>query len=138
MIASSYFKNLIVSNIMVSPVTCAIEHASMKEVMDQLVAYHFHGLPIVDDSKNIVGMITDKDIMRAVYQGKEPSGTLVRSIMSTSIITAEPESTVYSLVKSMVENEITRVPICQGKQVLGIVCQSDIIKKAVVSGIITI
>ena len=120
---------------MVSPVTCALEDASMKEVMDQLVAYHFHGLPIVDDSKNIVGMVTDKDVMRAVYQGKEPSGTLVKNIMSTSIITAEPESTVYSLVKCMVENEITRVPICKDKQVLGIVCQSDIIKKAVASGI---
>jgi CBS domain-containing protein len=138
MITSNYFKKLSVSDIMVSPVTCAYENSPIKEVMDQLVVYHFHGLPVIDESKSVVGMITNKDIINAIHQGKEPGGTITKEIMTTTIITAEPESTVYSLIKVMAENEITRIPICRGGNILGIVCQSDIIKKAIGPGIISL
>ncbi len=83
-------------------------------------------------------MISDKDIMRAVYQGKEPGGTFAKDITTNIIIMAESESTVYSFIKVMLENEVTRIPVCREKQILGIVCQSDIIKKAIGPGIMCI
>ncbi len=120
---------------MVSPVTCAHQHSSMKEIMDQLMIYRYQGLPVIDESDRVIGMISMKDLMMAVCQGKEPSGTVAKEIMTNNIITAEIGSTVYSLIKVMVENEITRVPICKEGQLLGIVCQSDIVKNAIEPGI---
>jgi CBS domain-containing membrane protein len=132
---TDYFKSLKVEKIMVTPVTCAHQYSSLKEIMDQLMIYHFHGLPIIDDPERVIGMVSTKDIMKAVYQGKEPSGTVAKEVMTNSTITAEPDSTVYSLIKVMVENEITRVPICKDQQLIGIVCQSDIVKNAIEPGI---
>lgn len=131
----NYFKELKVEKIMVSPVSCAHQYSSVKEIMDRLMIYHYQGLPVIDESEKVIGMISTKDIMRAVSQGREPNGTLAKDIMTSNIITAEPESTVYSLIKVMVENEVTRVPICKGTQLMGIVCQSDIVKNAIEPGI---
>jgi CBS domain-containing protein len=135
MSTTNYFKDLKVEKIMVTPVTCASQNSSLKEVMAQLMIYHYQGLPVIDDSEQVVGMITLRDIMKALYQGKEPSGTITKTIMTNGTITAEPESTVYSLIKVMVENEVTRIPICKGKKLVGIVCQSDIINKVIEPGI---
>ncbi len=120
---------------MVSPVTCAHQNSSVKEIVDQLMAYRYQGLPVVDNSERVIGMISIKDIMKAICQGKEPSGTVAKEIMTNNIITAELGSTVYSLIKVMIENEITRVPICNNGQLIGIVCQTDIVKNAIEPGI---
>ena len=124
-----------VEEIMVSPVTCAYQSSSLKEIMDQLVVYQFQGLPILDNSENLIGMISVKDIVRAISQGKEPAGTTAKEVMTNNIISAEKGSTVFSLIKVMVENEIARVPICNEGKILGIICQSDIVKNAIEPGI---
>ena len=49
----SHFKDMVVEEIMVNPVTCAYQSSSMKEIMDQLVVYQFQGLPILDNSENL-------------------------------------------------------------------------------------
>jgi len=131
----SHFKDMRVEEIMVSPVTCAYQSSSLKEIMDQLVVYQFQGLPILDNSENLIGMISVKDIVRAISQGKEPAGTTAKEVMTNNIISAEKGSTVFSLIKVMVENEITRVPICNEGKILGIICQSDIVKNAIEPGI---
>ncbi|KMP11120.1 hypothetical protein UZ36_05475 [Candidatus Nitromaritima sp. SCGC AAA799-C22] len=121
---------------MVSPVKCVKPNASLKEVISLLVVSKFHGIPVVDEDHSIVGIITEKDVLLALSENKEPGGTLASEIMSRDVITADKSALVVAVVKKMLSCNVTRIPITEGPgKVVGIVTQHDIIKELLDSGV---
>ncbi len=52
----------------------------------------------------------------------------VRDYMSTRLITAEPDSTVDEVGRLLVRNKVNRIPIVDGKIIVGIITRGDILK----------
>ena len=88
-------------------------------------------VPVVNtDSKNVVGILTDRDIaIRAVARGK-PSSTLVRDIMTSSVATCSSESDVADVERTMSDRQVRRVVIVDGDECVGIISQGDIARAA--------
>ncbi len=76
------------------------------------------------------GIITRKDLINKVIDS-EPSDqfVLVKDIMSRPIITVPPTMSVLASVKLMKRCNIRRVPVFDGREIVGILSNSDIFRK---------
>jgi tRNA nucleotidyltransferase (CCA-adding enzyme) len=90
--------------------------------------YGFEGFPVVEGSR-IVGMLTRREIDRAVHHGLE--GHTVRRYMRVGEVYVTPEDSVATLRKVMSDHDWGQVPVlhAQTGALLGIVTRTDLIKQ---------
>jgi CBS domain-containing protein len=84
-------------------------------------------LPIRDGDR-LVGMLTDRDItVRATAQGRDPTKTQVRDVMTPEVVYCFEDQEVSEATKLMQEKQIRRLPILnQEKRLVGIVSLGDV------------
>ena len=86
-------------------------------------------IPIVE-GKKLAGTITDRDIaIRVVAEGKDQQSTTVRDVMTSRLVTVDPDQDLDEALRLMAEHQVRRLPVVEedGKLV-GIVAQADIAK----------
>ena len=82
-----------------------------------------------NDSKNPVGIITERDIVRIVSTFSLADLEVpIRELMSSPLITLSQNASVLDAMKLMYEQEIRRVIILEGNSLTGIVTEHDIFK----------
>ena len=121
-------KELKASEVMVKSVISAKRNASARDLALQLLTGYFSGIPVTDEQGKIIGVITEIDLLEAVKEGKELARTTAEEIMTRDVITADVNTAVSDLVKTMKENNIIRLPITNQGKLVGIVARCDILK----------
>ncbi len=117
--------------IMTRPVVAVKENACARDVVLQLITGLFSGMPVTNDGGEVVGIITEMDILAAVDDGKELARTTVKDIMTPDVARANPETTVEELIKILREFHLIRVPIIKDDRLVGIVSRSDILRSLI-------
>ncbi len=86
------------------------------------------GCLIVVDSKRLVGIITERDIMREVVaKNKTPSKTKVQEAMTGEVVVIEPDAEIEDAANAMTEKKIKRLPVVYNNSLIGIVSSVDIV-----------
>lgn len=90
---------------------------------------HIGCIPICDDEKKVLGVITDRDIvLRTVACDKDTKTTPVSEIMTTHVYTCECEQEVQEAEELMAKNQIRRIPIVDSSsKMVGILTTGDLI-----------
>lgn len=85
-------------------------------------------IPVIDneDSKMLIGVITDRDLVIKGYADKHPGSTAVEKVMSTDIRTVTEDTSVDEAAKLMADGQIRRLPVTDGKKLIGIVSIGDL------------
>ena len=95
----------------------------------KLMAEHGTGSVIVVNGDNIAGIVTERDLVRKVCtQDIASSKVPLNDVMSSPVITAEPDMPVETAVQRMFNNKIRRLPILENGKLVGIVTVSDLVK----------
>jgi acetoin utilization protein AcuB len=108
----------------------------VKQIFDTL---NFHHLLVVDDRKKLTGIVSDRDLLKAlspyiggVTESARDLATLnkrVHQIMSRQLITLHPQAFVADAVRLFLENRISCIPIVDREfKPVGIVSWRDILK----------
>lgn len=90
--------------------------------------YGFRSLPVVDDEKRLVGIVTRSDVL-AITSTR--SNIPVKGIMSPPIIFATPDEDVLEVAERLIEANVGRAPVVKSKdnmELVGIITMHDIIK----------
>ncbi len=99
------------------------------EAMSMFAMHRVGSLLIVDETKNIVGIIAARDVLMEVLRASEKiRETPVNSIMTRNIIVATPDDDLEYIQALMTENRIRHIPIMENKKLAGIVSIGDIVK----------
>ena len=88
---------------------------------------HGVGALLVMEDEELVGIITERDLLRAMAEGLAPRVTPVSAFMSPTPVTAGPDDDVATAARLMVEHEIRHLPITEGDRVLGVVSARDVL-----------
>ena len=84
------------------------------------------GSLLVMDGDNLLGIVTERDVMKAVARGSDPDTTPVSAIMTTSVISVAPTTTLPEAARHMATRWIRHLPVVADGQVMGMVSQRDL------------
>lgn len=129
-IISSLSKNIkkpvLARDIMSCPVRVINENESILVASEILKKYGHSGIPIVDVDGNLVGIITRKDVDRAMNHGL--SHAPVKGFKSHGVISASPNTSVEEVQRMMIENNVGRIPVVSKGEIIGIITRKDILR----------
>ncbi len=78
----------------------------------QLMKQHNVGaVPITDEKRNVLGILTDRDIVIRAIADKKDCNTLIAEIMSDDVVTVKEEDTLGYATTLMAENQVRRLPV---------------------------
>jgi CBS domain-containing protein len=100
--------------------------ASLIEAAQSMNEFRIGSLVVVDN-KELVGIITERDIIRSIAEGKNPEETKVEDIMTKKVIVASPDITLEEAAEILTQHKIKKLPIVEGGMLVGIVTASDLI-----------
>jgi CBS domain-containing protein len=119
---------MLARDIMTRDPACCSPSASIQEAA-RLMKHNDCGcIPIVEDeSRQLVGVVTDRDIaVRAIADGMDAS-TSVQTLMTADPACCSPESDLQEIERIMAERQVRRVPITdEDGCCVGIVSQADL------------
>ena len=79
------------------------------------------GAVVVKDYCRLIGILTERDMLKAMAARVHTSEARVRQWMTESVITIDPETTVEEAAKMMFEKNFRHLPVCKDGRLLGIV-----------------
>ena len=114
---------MIARDIMTRKVYTIRSDASAQEAAQLLDQHRISGLPVVDEGNDIIGIVTEADIISKV----DKEGLRVSDIMSTEVTSVNEETPVSEIALLLTERKIKRVPVVQDGKLVGIVSRADIV-----------
>lgn len=103
---------------------------SVHAALRLLVAHAISGAPVVDARGEVVGMLTGRDVLGAVFRAsyhKDAGGTVADS-MSRDVQTVEAEADVTEVIERFLESPYRRFPVLAGTQLVGVISRHDVLR----------
>jgi CBS domain-containing protein len=89
------------------------------------------GSVIVMNSNRPVGIITSKNILTRIVEPRLDAGTIrAKDIMSSPLVTIEPDVPVEEAARLMAQKKIKKLPVMDRDKILGILSTSDIVRSS--------
>jgi CBS domain-containing protein len=87
-------------------------------------------LPVCDSDGTLRGMLTDRDIvLRCVAASADPAATKVGTIMTSRVLSVSPEEDTHRAAEIMAREQVRRLPVADGMQVVGMISLADLVEK---------
>jgi len=94
------------------------------EVMDK----HDIGNVVVVEEQKLVGIMTERDVVRRILKDPQLLQEHVKQVMSKPVITASPDDTLQEALEIMLKKKIRQLPVVQGSSLVGIVTDKDLMR----------
>ena len=103
--------------------------STVAEAVARLVQNNIGSLPVVDEDSRLVGVVSERDVLRLMHnRGESFSREQVASVMTRDPVTCTPSCDVDEVMGQMSERRIAKVPVVEGDRLVGIVSVGDVIK----------
>ncbi|MBI4674938.1 MAG: CBS domain-containing protein [Chloroflexi bacterium] len=135
-----------VSDIMTRTVYTVSPDAPLREVATLICLHHISGVPVVDAAGQLVGMVSERDVLQALYptyteliddplrsrdfvemesRYDDLSRRKVAELMVRHVVMAKPEMPLLEAASQMLRHCIRRLPVVEAGRLVGIVSLGD-------------
>jgi len=97
------------------------------EAISLMVDNGVTGIPVVDDEMRIIGIVTEKDVLKSLAVLNE-SGGKVEDFMTADIVSFDEDEDLVIICECLINNHFRRVPILSEGKLVGIISRKDIIQ----------
>ena len=102
---------------------------SIAEVARTLAAEGLGAVVATDDDGKLAGIISERDIVRALHQhGGKVEDMRVSDLMTRSVVTCTPENSIEDVMELMTSHQIRHLPVVDGGALLGVVSILNVVK----------
>lgn len=116
-----------VKECMCSNAITAKPDTTVSDVAKLMSQNHIGFVPICNEQNNIVGLVTDRDIiLRSIACDKDIKTTPISDIMTTNIYDVTENTELTDATKLMCDCQVKRLPVVDSKQVVGIITLGDL------------
>ena len=122
--------------IMVSPVHSLSPQATINEALIQFREKQIRHLPIVSSTESLIGILSERDILRHLggitenyeLQARNSGSNQIERLMKSPVLTASEDTDVRYIARLFVEQHIGALPIVTDGKLKGIITRSDVLK----------
>jgi signal-transduction protein with cAMP-binding, CBS, and nucleotidyltransferase domain len=121
-------REILVRDLMTSPVIELEETATAKEAAEEMARYKISSV-LVTRNREPVGIVTKRDLVeKVVAKDLRPSEVKLSGIMSSPLITVEPDEPLEKAVRLMSNLNISRLVVTYRGRVAGVLSMKDVLK----------
>lgn len=143
---------MLVRDIMQANVRTTTSETSVRDVAIQMCFNKISGMPVIDDQGHILGIISEKDVLHAMYPSvdsfmqearvdfealeaeyEDVVSQRVDDLMTRKVHTVAPDQPVLKAASIMFLNRIRRIPVAEDGRLVGIISMGDV-HKAIFQG----
>ena len=115
------------SDVMAVKVVTVARDLPAAEIAKQMVGARV-GSALVCEGPTLVGIVTERDILRVVADGRDPQTVRAEECMTSSPACAEPDWEIGDAARLMVSRGIRHLPVTQAGKIVGIVSIRDMVR----------
>ncbi len=136
-------------DVMTKKLVTASADTSVEEVAKLLLKHHVSAVPIVGQNDELLGLVSEGDLIRRIVDSDEPRrswwlelisgqgavedfikthGRHAKDVMTRNITTISPQTEVAQIAKLLARKRLKRVPVVEGGRLVGMVSRSDLLQ----------
>ena len=127
--------DIMTSQVITIPDTASIDYARTVLMEEAITA-----LPVVDETNDLVGIITQTDFFNLANLFKDRlfddedflREVTIRDVMTRKVVAMDEETGLFEISEAMVDNQVHRVVITRNNEVAGIVSIMDVLKNGII------
>ncbi len=99
------------------------------DALQMLLKKNYSGAPVVDEAGNLVGVLSEADLMRVAIQGSyhEDTSGLVGDFMNEKVVTISPDLDLYSVAEMFIKFHYKRFPVVSAGKLVGMISRRDVL-----------
>ncbi|UCF44703.1 MAG: CBS domain-containing protein [Candidatus Bathyarchaeota archaeon] len=119
---------MVVKDVMSSPVVALDEDATSNKVADLMDENELGGVIVTNKKGQPIGIITERDLVtRVLAKNLKPDAVKAKEIMTSPLVTIEPEATISEAARRMSRLKIRRLGVIYKGNLVGVVSSKDIL-----------
>lgn len=114
-----------VQDLMTGPVDVCLPETTLRRVAERMTEEEIGSLAVVKQGA-LLGIVTERDVVRAVAEGKDPAHTRVDRVMTPNPDSLEPDVSVEDAASWMLAAGYRHLPVVEGDRIVGMVSMKDL------------
>jgi CBS domain-containing protein len=103
--------------------------ASLADAVDMLATRRIGSVLVIDASGNIAGIISERDVVRAISnQGAAAMSLRVAAAMTTEVVICDPDDSIDQVMAVMTSGRFRHLPVVRHGELYGLVSIGDVVK----------
>ena len=115
-------------DIMTEEVISVKKDTPIFEAVELLAKNSVTGIPVVEDDMTLVGILTEKDILRLFYALKDAENKTVSDFMTQPAVHFNENESLLDICDCLMNNPFRRVPVTSKGKVIGIISRQDFVE----------
>ena len=101
---------------------------SIREAIALLSKHNIGALVVVNNAGDVVGILSERDIVRRASHDDQVFTRLVRQLMTDQVITGSPSDDLDAVLSTMTRRHFRHLPVLEHGKLVGIVAIGDLVK----------
>jgi CBS domain-containing protein len=103
--------------------------ATVYEALELMAEKNIGAVLVTDEAGKLHGIFSERDYARKMMiKGREAHATRVREIMTTTVVSVNPDTHLRDCMSIMTEKRIRHLPVFSGEKLAGVVSIGDVVK----------
>lgn len=116
-----------VKDIMTKNVVTVNTGTPVSEATELLMKRNITGMPVVEEDMTLVGVITEKDVLKLFYASGHTCNRTVSDFMTTPAVSFDENDDLRDVCNCLMDNYFRRVPVTSSGKVVGIISRHDVL-----------
>ncbi|MBM7552882.1 CBS domain-containing protein [Thalassobacillus pellis] len=116
----------VVRDIMTDEVSCCSPEDHLFDAATLMKEKNVGAVPICNSNHELLGMVTDRDLVIRGYAEKKPGSTSIQEVMSEKLYHVSPDASLQEASDTMAEHKVRRLPVVDQGKLVGILALGDL------------